>query len=225
MEKPRLLVVEDHAETRRFLEAMLSKDYEVISAENAVIGIDLARNRSPQVILMDVMLPILSGHDACSLLKKDERTKHIPVIFLSAKGTSSDVTQGLTQGADDYISKPFDYHELVARIQARLRQVPAGATQTLTIGELTVIPSTREVKFAGKAAKLTLTEFDILRLLAQKNGQVVSRDDIMNEIWPQGQKKSAHRTIDVHIRSLRKKIPAMTKHILSIYGAGYKYEI
>src|SRR3954469_8894577 len=122
MAKPRILIIEDNADTRRFLEAMLSKEFEIITAENAVTGIDYARNKSPDVILLDIMLPILSGYDACSLLKKDEKTKRIPIIFLSAKNTVSDITQGLSTGADDYIPKPFDYKELVARVKARLRK-------------------------------------------------------------------------------------------------------
>src|SRR3954463_1598137 len=103
MEKPRILVIEDNADTRRFLEAMLGKEFEIITAENGVIGIDYARNRSPDLILLDIMLPILSGYDACSLLKKDEKTKGIPIIFLSAKNSVPDIPYGLTAGADDYI--------------------------------------------------------------------------------------------------------------------------
>lgn len=227
MERPRVLVVEDNAETRKFLEAMLSKDYEVISAENAVIGIDYARNRSPDLILLDIMMPILSGHDACSLLKKDEKTKHIPIIFLSAKNATTDITQGLVQGADDYVAKPFDFKELNARIQARLRARGENEVQPLQIGDLRIDPSNREASFDGKVTHLTLTEFDILRFLATKVGTVVSREDILKEVWKAGSQdksKTNDRTIDVHIRALRRKMPAMTKHIISIYGVGYKYE-
>src|SRR6476661_1095700 len=98
MEKHRILIIEDNADTRRFLEAMLSREFEVISAENGVIGIDYARNKAPDLILLDIMLPILSGYDACSLLKKDERTRRIPIIFLSAKNSISDITTGLAAG-------------------------------------------------------------------------------------------------------------------------------
>lgn len=224
MEKPRILIIEDNADTRRFLETMLIKQYEIITAENAVIGIDYARNRAPDLILLDIMLPILSGYDACSLLKKDERTRHIPVIFLSAKNSVPDITHGLTTGADDYIPKPFDYKELVARIQTRLRKSSDSSAQPIQIGELRIEPSSRDVSFGGKRATLTLTEFDILRCLAAKAGIVVSRDDILKEVWKDQSAKTNDRTIDVHIRALRRKIPALTKHIISIYGVGYKYE-
>ena len=224
MEKPRILIIEDNIDTRRFLETMLIKQYEVITAENAVIGIDYARNRAPDLILLDIMLPILSGYDACSLLKKDERTRHIPIIFLSAKNSVPDITHGLTTGADDYIPKPFDYKELVARIQTRLRKSSESTAQPIQIGDLRIDPSSRDVSFGGKRATLTLTEFDILRCLASKAGSVVSRDDILKEVWKDQSPKTNDRTIDVHIRALRRKIPALTKHIISIYGVGYKYE-
>ena len=224
MEKHRILVIEDNAETRRFLEAMLGKEFEVISAENGVIGIDYARNKSPNLILLDIMLPILSGYDACSLLKKDDKTKHIPVIFLSAKNSVTDITHGLTSGADDYIAKPFDYKELLARVRARLRKGPEGTAQAIQIGDLKIDPGNREATFNGKKAQLTLTEFDILRCLAARAGAVVSREEILKEVWRDTSTDTNDRTIDVHIRALRRKIPPLTKHIISIYGVGYKYE-
>ncbi len=224
MEKYRILVIEDNTDTRRFLEAMLGKEFDVISAENAVIGIDYARNKAPDLILMDIMLPILSGYDACSLLKKDEKTKHIPTIFLSAKNTVTDITQGLATGADDYVAKPFDYKELIARIWARLRTDRDKALQPIQIGDLRIEPANREVTFSGKKAQLTLTEFDILRCLAIHAGAVVSREDILKEVWKDDSGKTNDRTIDVHIRALRRKMPPLTKHIISIYGVGYRYE-
>jgi DNA-binding response OmpR family regulator len=224
MEKHRILIIEDNADTRRFLEAMLSKEFEVITAENGVIGIDFARNKNPDLIILDIMLPILSGYDACSLLKKDEKTKRIPIIFLSAKNSVSDITLGLTSGADDYLPKPFDYKELLARVRARLRKTSEAAVQPIQVGDLRVDPSNREVSFAGKKAALTLTEFDILRCLAAKAGAVVSREDILKDVWKEDSSSTNDRTIDVHIRALRRKIPPLTKHIISIYGVGYKYE-
>jgi DNA-binding response OmpR family regulator len=224
MEKHRILIIEDNADTRRFLEAMLGKEFEVLSAENGVIGIDFARNRAPDLIILDIMLPILSGYDACSLLKKDDKTKRIPIIFLSAKNSVTDITQGLTTGADDYIPKPFDFKELLARIRARLRKTTEAAAQPIQVGDLKIDPSNREVSFGGKKVQLTLTEFDILRCLAAKAGAVVSRDEILKEVWRDDSQKTNDRTIDVHIRALRRKIPAMTKYVISIYGVGYKYE-
>jgi DNA-binding response OmpR family regulator len=224
MEKHRILIIEDNPDTRRFLEAMLGKEFDILTAENGVIGIDYARNKSPDLILLDIMLPILSGYDACSLLKKDEKTKHIPIVFLSAKNSVPDITHGLTAGADDYIPKPFDYKELVARVKARLRKTAENAAQPIQVGDLRIDPGNREVSFAGKRAQLTLTEFDILRFLASRAGSVVSREEILKEVWREESNKTNDRTIDVHIRALRRKIPPLTKHIISIYGVGYRYE-
>ncbi|OFZ19608.1 MAG: hypothetical protein A2X94_17355 [Bdellovibrionales bacterium GWB1_55_8] len=224
MEKYRILIIEDNVDTRKFLEAMLGKEFEILTAENGVIGIDYARNKSPDLILLDIMLPILSGYDACSLLKKDEKTKRIPIIFLSAKNSVPDITQGLNAGADDYIPKPFDYKELVARIQARLRKNLESSVQPIQVGDLRIDPGNREVTFSGKKAQLTLTEFDILRCLAAKAGAVVSREEILKDVWRDESSKTNDRTIDVHIRALRRKIPSLTKHVISIYGVGYRYE-
>jgi len=224
MEQKKILIIEDNADTRRFLEVMLTTEYQVLSAENGVIGIEIARKEIPDLIILDIMLPILSGYDTCSLMKQDARIKHVPIIFLSAKNTINDITQGLTTGADDYLPKPFDYKELKARIEARLRTQTDSANTPLQIGELTIHPTNREVSYAGDKAKLTLTEFDILRCLAQREGEVVSRDEIVQWVWKEQPKKSSDRTIDVHVRSLRKKIPSLTRHIVSVYGVGYRYE-
>lgn len=222
--KSRILIIEDHSETRKFLETMLSKEHEIIAAENAVIGIDFARNKQPDLILMDVLLPILSGLDACSLMKQDDKTKRVPLILFSVRNTQADVTKGLAAGADDYLPKPFDFKELQARIQARLRKSALVDALPIEVGDLRIDPNTRDVTFAGKKIPLTLTEFDILKYLASQAGNIVSRDAILNEVWKDTATKTNDRTIDVHIRALRKKIPAMTKHIISIYGVGYKFE-
>ena len=224
MEKPRILIIEDNSDTRKFLETLLSKEFETVSAENGVTGIEFARNRAPQLILLDIMLPVLNGLDACSLLKQDERTRRIPIIFLSAKNTPNDITHGLSIGADDYVSKPFDYKELIARIKVRLRGQQDNLTQPIQVGELRIEPTRREVSFGGKKAVLTLTEFDLLKFLAVRAGATVSRDDILREVWRDDSSRTNDRTIDVHIRSLRKKIPPLTRHIISVYGVGYKYE-
>jgi len=224
MEKPRILLIEDNADTRKLIETTLAKDFEVFSAENGVLGIDFARNRNPDLILLDIILPVLNGIDACSLLKKDERTKRVPIIFLSAKNTPDDLAIGLAMGADDYVGKPFDFKELIARIKARLRREQPQILTPIQIGDLKIDPSTREVTFNGKRTHLTLTEFDLLRFIAAKAGSVVSRDEIIHEVWRDTPEATNDRTIDVHVRALRRKIPALTKHIISVYGVGYKYE-
>lgn len=224
--KPKVLVIEDNEDTRTFLNKVLSVEFQAFFADNAVRGIEIARAEAPDVIVLDIMLPHLSGIDACQILKKDKRTELIPIIFLSAKSAVSDITTGLNLGADDYLPKPFDYKELVARIHARLRNAEQTnkASDNITIGPLTIEPSMRKVRFNEKEIELTLTEFDILRLLASRAGDTVSRQEIIEVIRENSKKSVSQRTIDVHIRAIRKKIPEMTKLLTSIYGAGYKYE-
>jgi DNA-binding response OmpR family regulator len=224
--KPKVLVIEDNEDTRTFLQKVLIADFHPFFADNAVRGIEIARTEIPEVIVLDIMLPHLSGTDACQILKKDERTEHIPIIFLSAKGAISDITSGLNLGADDYLSKPFDYKELIARIWARIRNAEAAGKNmdVVVAGDLRIEPSTRQVVFKGKTIDLTLTEFDILRLLAGRAGDTVSRAEIIETIRQNSKKAVSQRTIDVHIRAIRKKIPEMTRLLTSIYGAGYRYE-
>lgn len=224
MQKKKILVIEDNEDTRKFLHHVLSKDFDVVLAENAVIGIDHARHQVPDLILLDVMLPHLSGIDACQLLKRDEKTSRIPIIILSAKSSITDITSGLNIGADDYMPKPFDHKELLARIHARMRIAPAGGTDIIVLGELKINPVTRIVQYKTKRIDLTLTEFDILRCLAASAGEVVSREKIIEAVWSASKKDINNRTIDVHIRSIRKKIPDMTRHLSSVYGVGYRYE-
>ncbi|MBI3556510.1 MAG: response regulator transcription factor, partial [Deltaproteobacteria bacterium] len=125
-----------------------------------------------------------------------------------------------------YLAKPFDYKELVARIKVRLREKATYQSEpkVLTHGDLKLVLDTRDTLFQGKPVELTQTEFDILRMLIQRIGQVVPRDQIIQEVWKTAQDTAQKRTIDVHIRALRKKIPALTRHIISVYGVGYKYE-
>lgn len=225
MEKSRILVVEDHPDTRRFLEAMLGKDFQILTAENGVLGIEAARKETPDLILMDIMLPVLNGYDACSLLKKDERTRRIPIIFLSAKNSMADVTQGLAQGTDDYIPKPFDFKELRSRIDARLRKIAPVDQEPVTFGELEMDPKIKSARIREQSAQLTTTEYDLLRCLASRAGQTVSRAEILKEVWRDEADETNDRTIDVHVRALRKKLPALIKHVTSVYGVGYRFEI
>jgi DNA-binding response OmpR family regulator len=225
-QKAKILVIEDNEDTRRFLQQVLGKEYDVLVAENAVLGIDFARNQNPDLILLDIMLPHLSGLDACQLLKKDQRTARIPIIFLSAKSKVSDITSGLSIGADDYIPKPFDYKELLARVQARLRASADRNTagEPILMGDLTIDPASRTVKYKNRNIDLTLTEFDILRRLASQAGETVTRKEIIDAVRHHSKKAINDRTIDVHIRAIRKKIPEMQKHLTSVYGVGYRYD-
>jgi DNA-binding response OmpR family regulator len=221
--KSKILVIEDNADTRRFLQVMLSREFEVALAEEGLQGIALAKTFQPEIIVLDVVMPKLNGYDTCKKLKEDPDTKNIPVIFLSGKNTTTEITYGLSMGADDYLPKPFDHKELLARIKSRLSRAQSSPSPRVKVGKLEIDTLNRVATYEGEAIALTLTEYDILRLLAARFGVVVSREDIMKEIWRDSATQTTDRTIDVHIRSLRKKMPSMNAHIQSVYGVGYKY--
>lgn len=227
MKRSKVLVIEDNDDTRKFLEHALSRSYEVISSENAILGIEQARNSAPNIILLDIMLPHLNGLDACKMLKQDERTKNIPIIFLTAKTSVKDITKGLKIGGDDYITKPFDLNVLLARVEARLRSTQSNAqkVEAVIVGDLKIDIPNRSVSFKDKVYSLTLTEFDILRKLASNPGETVSRKEIIEMVRAGSQKQINDRTIDVHVRSIRKKIPEITRNLTSVYGVGYRYEL
>jgi two-component system alkaline phosphatase synthesis response regulator PhoP len=219
----KILVIEDNADTRRFLQVMLGREYQVICASNGLEGIEKAKKEIPHLILMDVVMPTLNGYDTCKQLRSDTTTASIPIIFLSGKNTSTEVTYGLSMGADDYLPKPFDHQELLLRIKSRLDRLST-AVDVVRVGKLEIKTADRQVQYLNRPIELTLTEFDLLRLLALRHGTIVSREDIMKEIWKNSTDKTKERTIDVHVRSIRKKIPEMENHIDSIYGVGYLYK-
>jgi two-component system alkaline phosphatase synthesis response regulator PhoP len=221
--KSKILVIEDNADTRRFLQVMLGREFEVSVAQDGLEGISLAKSLQPELIVLDVVMPTLNGYDTCKRLKSDPETQNIPVVFLSGKNTTTEITYGLSMGADDYLPKPFDHKELLARIKSRLARSQANPSPKVKVGKLEIDTINRVANYDLEPILLTLTEYDILRLLASRNGVVVSREEIMKEIWKDSATDTTDRTIDVHIRSLRKKIPAMNAHIQSVYGVGYKY--
>jgi two-component system alkaline phosphatase synthesis response regulator PhoP len=224
--KPLILVIEDNADTRVFLQNILANEFDVIATENAHTGINMAKEKRPDLILMDVVLPTMNGFDACSAIKSDPAVKHIPVIFLSVKNTVTDIIHGLNLGADDFVTKPFDYRELLARMKARLRERMLWMKEPKTVvhGELRLVLDNRDAYYSEKHIDLTETEFDILRLLLQRSGEILSRDVLIEELWKDQKDKASARTIDVHIRAIRRKIPEIKRHLISVYGSGYKYE-
>ena len=225
MEKPRIFIVDDNADTRRFLENVLSREFYPQVFENPVRMFEELKKVRADLVILDIVLPLMSGYDACVSIKRDEKTRNIPVIFLSGKNAPADIIQGLQLGAEDYVCKPFDYKELIARIQARLRDKAMLKTEpkTLLAGDLKLVLDTRDAFVAGKTVVLTETEFDMLRIFMENVGNIVSRDDLLREVWRDYSKSSTQkRTIDVHIRALRKKIPILKRTLLSIYGKGYK---
>ena len=223
----KILIVEDEEELLRGLEISLSKEgYRILKATRGETGVKLAIKENPDLIILDVMLPGMSGLDVCRELR--QKGTDVPIIMLTAKSEEIDRVVGLEIGADDYVTKPFSLRELLARIRVRLRRQPPrvnkGPTQCC-FGDVEIDFEKFIAVRKGKPLDLTPREFDILRLLIQCRGEVVTRDRLLDEVWGYEAYPST-RTVDSHILKLRQKLeddPANPKYILTIYGEGYKF--
>ena len=183
----------------------------------------LARRR-PDLIILDLMLPDMNGLDVCRALKKNEDWRSIPVIMATARAEETDKVLGLELGADDYVTKPFSFRELAARIKAVLRRrAPDEGKGPVEVGDLVIDPERYEARLQGRPLDLTSTEFKILRLLASRRGRVLTREQILDELWGRD-KIVLDRTIDVHIKNLREKMGSSAGLIKNIRGVGYKVE-
>lgn len=232
----RLLVIEDEPTLSRLLSYNLKTEgYEVVVEEDGQSGCDAALAGQFDLILLDLMLPSMSGFEVMSKIRQ-EGVK-TPVIILTAKNAEEEVVQGLKSGADDYITKPFGVAELLARVAAVLRRatgvqveepVPQADedSSNITLGELRIYPEKYEVTLGGESITLRPKEFEVLLYLARKPGVVMTRDDLMNAVWGFDY-IGGQRTVDVHVSSLRKKLELDpgSVHIDSIRGVGYKLVI
>jgi len=226
MAKRKILVVEDESSIAEPLAAALEREgFGTVVASTAAEALEAFRNRSPDLVLLDVMLPDGDGRDVLRQIRSSSR---IPVIMLTARGEEMDRVIGLELGADDYVAKPFSAAELVARIRAVLRRTAAPAPtgqSALEIGDIRIDLNTREVSKAGQDLQLTLKEFELLRMLMEEAGKVVRRSDLMDEIWDPNWYGSM-KTLDVHVSSLRKKIgddPADPRYIKTVRGVGFRF--
>jgi two-component system phosphate regulon response regulator PhoB len=226
MAKESLLVVEDEASILELLSYNLSKEgYDVTEVTTGEAALDRARSDPPDLILLDLMLPGLDGFDVCRLLKGEQKTRHIPIVMLTAKGEEADIVTGLELGADDYITKPFSPKELVARIRAVLRRTPKAQVDeesAVRIHDILIHPGRHEVLIDGRPAKLTSTEFRILHFLAGRPGWVFTREQIIESVHGSGHHVT-DRSIDVQIMSLRKKMGGSGRHIETVRGVGYRF--
>jgi len=223
----KILVIEDERDILEVLEYNLTREgFSVTTSSDGVEGLDLAKNSHPDLILLDLMLPGLDGLEVCKRLKEVSATKSISVIMVTAKGEESDIVIGLGLGADDYVAKPFSPKELVGRVKAVLRRGPLklpGTQKEKITRENFVIDSVKhEVRLDGKPVMFTATEFRILHFLASNPGRVFTRDEIIsNGIG--GDAFVVDRNIDVHIRSVRKKLERQKSLIETIRGIGYRF--
>ena len=223
----RILIIEDEAVIRKAIRMACEKEgYEVVEAENGTEGLHLSESSRPDLILLDVMLPDISGFDVCREVRKSG--SGVPIIILSAKTDEIDIVVGLEIGTDDYITKPFRARELLARIAAHLRRVRQeeyGSDGRLDFKDLSINLNERRVFKKGDKVELTHTEFDLLAFLASNSGKVLSREKILNHVWGY-EYPIETRVIDVHVRNLRRKIendPGRPFFILAVPGIGYRF--
>jgi two-component system alkaline phosphatase synthesis response regulator PhoP len=179
------------------------------------------KTQLPDLVLLDLMLPEEDGISILKKLRNDPETRKMPIILLTAKSSEYDKVMGLENGADDYVAKPFSMMELLARVKALLRRVEKDENTGLTIGDLFVDKTRHEVLVKGEQVTLTLKEFELLCLLVENKGKVLTRDQLLNSIWGY-EFDGENRTVDVHIRTLRQKLGSCGEYIETVRGVGYK---
>jgi phosphate regulon transcriptional regulator PhoB len=227
----KILVVEDEPDIRKLVQYNLAQErYKVLEAEDGEQALKIVQRDRPNLLILDLMLPGLSGIEVCRILRDRTETATLPILMLTAKAGETDRVLGLEMGADDYLTKPFSPRELVARVRAILRRAEGRAeTEPLPAydrGGLKIDFTTYEVFARGKNVKLTLKEFELLRFLVQNPNRVLSRDQLLDRVWG-GETFVTPRTVDVHIRRLRKAIEKDDRNprwILTLRGVGYKFD-
>lgn len=223
--RQRILLIEDDPAMRMGLRDNLEVEgYEVLGAETAGAGVEAALRERPDLILLDIMLPDGDGLDVCRTLRAEGL--QMPVIMLTAKGQEIDKVLGLEMGADDYVVKPFSLRELLARIHAQLRRArPAAPTvKNIRVGACEVDFRRQQIRRGDRELEASAREFELLKYLVEHAGQVVSRDQLLMDIWGH-QREIMTRTVDNFILRLRKKIepdPANPRYLLTVHGSGYK---
>jgi two-component system alkaline phosphatase synthesis response regulator PhoP len=227
MIKRKILVVDDEQKIVELIRLYLEKDgYRVLVAYDGLRALELARQEQPDLILLDLLLPAMDGLDVCRTLHAESQ---VPVIMLTARTTDEDKLTGLELGADDYITKPFNPREVVARVRAVLRRVDREASQgppEICFADLVIDRRRREVRVRGERVDLTPTEFRLLEVLAGEPGRVFTRVELLDRVFGTDF-EGFERTVDVHVKNLRKKIepdPGQPTYIQTVYGVGYKFD-
>lgn len=226
MPKKILIIEDDPGILLSLKDELESEGYEVFEAQDGEKGMALTREKNPDLIILDIMLPRLDGYEVCKGLRMEGDTT--PIMMLTVKDKEIDKVLGLELGADDYVTKPFSLREVLARVKAILRRTEERTINldVYSFGKIDLNFKKYEAKKKGKKLELTPLEFHMLKLLIQKKGEVLSRDDFLDKIWGEDNMCVSFRTVDSHIANIRKKIednPASPKHIISIRSVGYKF--
>ncbi|HEY4257350.1 MAG TPA: response regulator transcription factor [Candidatus Udaeobacter sp.] len=217
----KILIIEDETDVADLLALNLRKaGFRISTSADGANGLQKARDDRPDFIILDLMLPKMSGLDVCRILKGDTATAHTPILMLTAKAEEVDRIVGLEFGADDYVTKPFSPREIVLRIRAILRRGET-ADESLKAGPISIDPSRHQVRVNGKQVRLTSLEFKLLRTLMQRRGRVQDRDRLLNEVWGY-ESVIDTRTVDTHVRRLREKLGKAGDAIETVRGFGYR---
>jgi len=223
MSSTRILIIEDEQDVIDLLTLHLRKaGFTLSTATDGAAGLRQAREESPVLIILDLMLPKMPGLEICKVLKTDAATRQIPIIMLTAKAEEIDRIVGLEFGADDYVTKPFSPRELILRVNAILRRGKGEVEEAkLSIGAITLDPARHHVAVGGKPVRLTSVEFKLLSMLMRRKGRVQARDRLLNEVWGY-ESVIDTRTVDTHVRRLRKKLGKAAVAIETVRGFGYR---
>jgi len=221
----RVLVVEDDPDISELVARYLEKaGYTPTRVSSGRDALDAVRAKAPELIVLDVMLPHVDGLEVCRLLRANDHTASIPIIMLTARAEESERIVGLEMGADDYLAKPFSPNELVARVRALLRRAQrhdAPSGRPLSLGAIVVDPDRHLVLLDGREVALTAKEFLLLAYLLEHRGRVLSRDILLEQVWGY-RYTGGTRTVDVHVRRLREKLPPLTDALVTVKQFGYK---
>jgi DNA-binding response OmpR family regulator len=217
-----ILVVEDEADLRAALaRGLVSEGFVVQTAENGIDGLWMAQELDPAVVILDIMLPGLSGYEVCRQLR--QAGSRVPILMLTAKDGEYDEADALDLGADDFLAKPFSYVVLVAHLRALLRRAPSNRAPELVVGDLRLDPATRRCFRGRREVRLTAREFALAELLARRQGQVVSRSEIVEQVWNADVGMDSN-VVEVYVRYLRRKldVPFGLRTLETVRGAGYR---
>ncbi len=223
----KILVVEDEKNIAKVVAYNLEREgYQVSAARDGEEALEKAMRERPDLVVLDLMLPKVDGLEVCRQLRSQPHTAHLPIIMLTAKTQEADRVVGLELGADDYLAKPFSPRELVARVKAVLRRSRRVEAAVWRCGSLEVDWDRRVIKLRNKPVSLTPKEFELLKVLADRQGKVLSRDQLLEQVW--GYDEAAEiqsRTVDLHISQLRQKLGPEGKRILTVTGVGYRFQM
>ena len=220
----RILVVDDEPDAIELIRFNLkASGYEVLTAEDGEEALAKARKFSPDMILLDVMLPEIDGLEVCKILRRDPATASLPIIMLTAKASEIDRVLGLEFGADDYVTKPFSPRELMLRVRNLLKRKESSKEEVarFQVRDIELDVSKYEVKIMGQPIDLTPTEFKLLQILMERKGRVQSRDRLLQDVWGYDQLIDT-RTVDTHVRRLREKMGEASDYVTTVRGVGYR---